>query len=49
MKKIVYLAPEMEVFEMKVESPLLQISTGGNDPVIHNEDDPIPPGEPIVD
>ena len=46
MKKIVYLAPEMEVFEMKVESPLLQISTGGGDPEIHDEE---VPGDPILD
>jgi hypothetical protein len=47
MKKIVYLAPEMEVFEMKVESPLLSISTGGNDPVVHGEDED--PGERILE
>lgn len=46
MKKIVYLAPEMEVFEMKVESPLLQISTGGGDPEVHDE---VLPGDPNFD
>lgn len=47
MKKIVYLAPEMEVFEMKVESSLLQTSYGGNDPIIHGEDED--PGERILE
>ena len=28
MKKIEYQAPEMEIFEMKVQNPLLDVSTG---------------------
>ena len=29
MKKIAYIAPEMEVVKLKLESPLMVVSTGG--------------------
>ena len=46
MKKNVYVTPEVEVFKLNVATQLLNVSTGGSDPEMH--DDPIP-GGPIFD
>ena len=35
MKKIAYVAPEMEVMKLVIESPILNISQGGGDPAIN--------------
>ena len=37
MKKIAYMAPEMEVMKLVIESPILNISDGGGDPKINPE------------
>lgn len=47
MKKIAYMAPEMEVMEFEVQNPLLEISGGAGDPSVHDEVPPTP--SPILD
>ena len=47
MKKNVYVTPEVEVFKLNVATQLLNVSTGAGDPEMH--DDPLPPGDPILD
>ena len=47
MKKNVYVTPEVEVFKLNVATQLLNVSTGSSDPEMH--DDPLPPGDPILD
>lgn len=47
MKKNVYVTPEVEVFKLNVATQLLTISNGAGDPEMH--DDPLPPGDPILD
>lgn len=36
MKKINYMAPEMEVIELQINTALLDISMGGESPDVHN-------------
>ena len=46
MKKINYMAPEMEVTELQINAALLYVSTGAGDPPIHDE---LPSGEvPVI-
>ena len=45
MKKIVYNAPEMEVIEIKVQSSLLQMSTG--EPGVQDGGEPEPGFGPV--
>lgn len=46
MKRIAYKTPEMEIVRINVQSPLLNISTGGGDPVVHDE--PVDPNIPPI-
>jgi len=43
MKKIAYIAPEMEVLNLKIASSILEVSYGSGDPTIHTEE----PGDDV--
>ena len=50
MKKIEYMAPEMEILRLSMNATILQISTGAGDPVIHTGDDNVPgDDDPVID
>ena len=49
MKKIEYMAPEMEILDLKLSSTILNVSTGAGDPAVHTGDDNTPdPDEPVI-
>ena len=44
MKKIEYVAPELEVLNLKIESSILDVSYNSN-PGMHNEEPDVDPGD----